>query len=63
MEEQVGIVHPVHASVGKQALDMLTELVAHTERVMELFYKLRLLCRQAVGIFRIDGGERVSFIS
>ena len=57
MEQQIGVEYPVHATVGEQALYVLVQLVAHTERVVQFVDQFLLLGREFVGRFRVDGGE------
>ena len=57
VEEEVTVVDGVHAAVGEEAFDVLLQLVADAEGVVELAHQLGLLGGEVVGVCGVEGGE------
>ena len=57
MEQQVAVADGVHTAVRQQRVDMLVQLLADAERVVQLLHQVGLLGGKLVGVLGIDGGE------
>ena len=57
VEEEVSVVDGVHAAVGEEAFDVLLQLVADAEGVVQLAHELGLLGGELEGVCRVEGGE------
>ena len=54
MEKQIVVAHKIHASLGHETADMLAQLLAVGERIVELLHQIALLRRQTVRIVGVD---------
>ena len=57
VEEQVAVVHEVHAAIVEQQADVALQLLTGGEGVGDAFYDLALLDTEPVGVGGVDGGE------
>ena len=58
VEQEVAVADVVHAAMGKDALDVLLQLVGHAEGVLQFAQHVLLLGCKFVGVAPIHGGEQ-----
>ena len=57
VEQQVRVADGVHATMRQERADVLVQLLADAERVVQLAYQVGLLRGELIWVGRVDGGE------
>ena len=57
VEEEVAVADQVHRAMTEEAADVLLQLLADAEGVVESFHQVLLFGRQPVWVARVEGGE------